>query len=178
MFYNSHGNLGKLKHSATVEFGAPIEYTVYRITPERPDGVLLTKTMFNDMNVSHRRPHNCLPNFCIALQCFLCMHSSLSTILRNVWCHINCAHAMQVFTNALSICISRNLRPVVWKLSSSLGQWSDSHQEVRRSCDSTSWGVKVNIPYIDFRGYTFNLLQYIGQSHLFIQFIEVYCWFR
>lgn len=44
--------LGKLKHSATVEFGAPIEYNVFRITPEHPEGVLLSKAMFSDMNVS------------------------------------------------------------------------------------------------------------------------------
>ena len=52
LLHHSNDNLGKLKHSATVEFGAPIEYTVFRVTPENPEGVLLTKTMFNDMNVS------------------------------------------------------------------------------------------------------------------------------
>ena len=50
---SSHHNLaGKLKHSATVEFGAPIEYNVFRITPENPEGILLSKAMFSDMNVS------------------------------------------------------------------------------------------------------------------------------
>jgi hypothetical protein len=45
-------SIGKLKHSATVEFGAPIEYNVFRITPENPEGILLSKAMFSDMNVS------------------------------------------------------------------------------------------------------------------------------
>ena len=43
---------GKLKHAATVEFDAPIEYNVFcRITAENPEGVLLTKAIFMEMNV-------------------------------------------------------------------------------------------------------------------------------
>lgn len=44
---------GKLKHSATVEFGAPIDLNVYcQVSPENPEGVLLTRAILNNMNVS------------------------------------------------------------------------------------------------------------------------------
>jgi hypothetical protein len=44
---------GKLKHSATVEFGAPIDLNVYcQVSPEYPEGVLLTRAILNLMSVS------------------------------------------------------------------------------------------------------------------------------
>ena len=53
-------SIGKLKHSATVEFSAPIEYQVFcRITPENPEGVLLSRSILNEMSdndVIHIRP--------------------------------------------------------------------------------------------------------------------------
>jgi hypothetical protein len=84
LLHHSNGNLGKLKHSATVEFGAPIEYTVFRVTPENPEGVLLTKTMFNDMNVSE-------PPFdatsLIALPSTSCVHTTHNFSYKRISCH-------------------------------------------------------------------------------------------
>lgn len=53
-------SIGKLKHAATVEFSAPIEFQVFcRITPENPEGVLLSRSILNEMSdndVIHIRP--------------------------------------------------------------------------------------------------------------------------
>lgn len=53
-------SIGKLKHAATVEFSAPIEFQVFcRITPESPDGILLSRSILNEMSdndVIHIRP--------------------------------------------------------------------------------------------------------------------------
>jgi hypothetical protein len=47
-------SIGKLKHAATVEFGAPIDLNVYcQVSPENPEGVLLTRAILNTMSVSH-----------------------------------------------------------------------------------------------------------------------------
>ena len=53
MAYISLILLGKLKHAATVEFDAPIEFNVFcKVTAENPEGILLTKAIFTEMNVS------------------------------------------------------------------------------------------------------------------------------
>lgn len=57
---NTSLSIGKLKHSATMEFCAPIEFQVFcRITSETPDGVLLSRAILNEMSdndVIHIRP--------------------------------------------------------------------------------------------------------------------------
>jgi hypothetical protein len=43
-------SIGKLKHTATVAYEAPISYSVYcQITPENPEGVLLTKAILKTL---------------------------------------------------------------------------------------------------------------------------------
>ena len=48
---NTAQSIGKLKHSATVEFCAPIDFQVFcRITPETPEGVLLSRAILIEMS--------------------------------------------------------------------------------------------------------------------------------
>jgi hypothetical protein len=52
--------IGKIKHTAITEFECPVEYSVFcHITPENPEGVLLTKKILSEMNdgdLIHLRP--------------------------------------------------------------------------------------------------------------------------
>lgn len=53
-------SIGKLKHAATLEFCAPIDFKVFcRITPETPEGVLLSRAILTEMSdndVIHIKP--------------------------------------------------------------------------------------------------------------------------
>jgi hypothetical protein len=47
-------SIGKLKHTATVEFDAPTSYNVYSINDETPDGVLLSKALLRKLEDNDR----------------------------------------------------------------------------------------------------------------------------
>jgi hypothetical protein len=47
--FNAAQSIGKLKNIATTEFEAPVEYNVFHVTAENPDGVFLTKAILNTL---------------------------------------------------------------------------------------------------------------------------------